>query len=167
MKKIIALSAILIGLVGCSSSDDPVANLPATVTDALLNGTWESSCIVDDPDSFTAEVTIFNGDITTLITTYSDSLDCTPVGAVTPDILTSSYTLGSDVTVDGSVAGITTATQIDITDTTPGSPGETDYDIIAIKDLLTFYTGFIDAVYTGKTPATRPIQLDNTPFTKQ
>ena len=170
MKKIIALSAILIGLAGCSSSDDPVVNLPATITDALLNGTWASGCIVDDPDSFTVTATFNNGDGTSELTGYLGDTTCATANLSFVENETFSYILGSDVTVDGTVAGITTATQIDVTDTTdPNSPdfGTIDYDIFAITNLITLYAGNTDGVNDGSTAALRPTQLDDTPFTKQ
>jgi hypothetical protein len=57
-------------------------------------------------------------------------------------ILTSTFnTNGADVTVDGSVEGIPTVTQIDITETTEGSAdkGNIEYDIYAIRDLIELY----------------------------
>ena len=167
MKKILLVSAFssVLALSACSSSDDPA---PATLTNALLNGTWASGCVIDGPDSFTAIATFNNGNGTTEITGYIGDTTCTNVSFIENE--TFSYILGSDVTVDGSVAGITTATQIDITDTTdPNSPdfGTIDYDIFAITNLITLYAGNTDGVNDGSTAALRPTQLDDTPFTKQ
>lgn len=167
MNKIMALCAILIGLAGCSSSDDPAADLSATLTNALLNGTWASDCFVDASDSFTVIATFNDGNGTTEITNYIGDTTCTNISFIENE--TFSYIFGNDVTVDGSVAGITTATQIDVTDTTIGSPtlGEIDYDIFAITNLITLYIGNTNGVNDGSTAALRPTQLDNTPFTKQ
>jgi hypothetical protein len=154
-----ALSAILTGLVGCSSSSDSTTS-PA-VTHALLNGTWVSNCGIIDPVSSNNIVLVFNNGVGTgTYTTYDDDL-CSPNSITMVEPLTFTYTLGSNVTVDGSVAGITTATQFDMTDTTQGSAtfGETTYDIAAIKDSTTFYIGDDSGTNDGSTPALRPTQL--------
>ena len=168
MKKIIALSAIIIGLAGCSS-DDPTANLESTLTHLLLNGTWISNCVTETPDSFKVVATLNDGIGSTEITEFSNNLDCSN-NAETQPTETFTYIIGVDVTVDGSVAGITTATEIDTTDTTVGSPdfGDIDYDIFAIKDLNTLYIGDDTGVNDGTTAALRPTTLSSTiTFTKQ
>jgi hypothetical protein len=78
------------------------------------------------------------------------------------DTFVTSIALGGAVTVDGSVAGITVATEIDITDMTPMSAqyGEVSYDLIAIQGNR-FYLGLVDGVNDGSTPALRPAQLDD------
>lgn len=170
MKKFIALSAIVIGVAGCSSSDDPTADLNSTLTNALLNGTWISSCITTnlDPGLGSAKVnaTLSNGSGSVTYTGYSDN-GCQTVTTTVPETFT--YTLGIDVTVDGSVAGITTATQVNFIDTTPGAipAGEESFDIYAIKDLITLYVGDDTGVNDGSTTALRPTQLWDIPFTKQ
>ena len=167
MKKIIALSAIVIGLAGCSS-DDPAANLSSTLTNALLNGTWASGCVDDTPDSLQITAMFNNGTGSVSITKFVGDTTCDPANLATVENETFTYTIGTDVTVDGSVAGITTATQVDFTDTTAGSPdiGTIDYDIFAIKDLITLYIGDTDGANDGSTAALRPIVLMDLPFTK-
>ena len=170
MKKIIALSAIVIGLAGCSSSDDvTVPGLEGSLTDLLLNGTWISDCINDDPDSQQVSATFNSGSGSVAFTTFVGDVTCAPASLSTVENETFDYTFGSDVTVNGSVAGITTATQIDFTDTTQGSLdiGTITYDIFAIKDLLTLYIGDDSGVNDGSTAALRPTELINLPFTKQ
>ena len=169
MKKFIALSAIIIGLAGCSSSSDDVTvpSIDGSVTDLLLNGNWLSNCVVEVPNSFMVAATLKNGVGSSVGTTFSDTA-CTMVSMVEQDTFT--YTLGADVTVDGSVAGITTATEVDTTDTTVGSPdiGTIEYDIFAIKDLVTLYVGDTDGINDGSTAALRPTTLSSTIiFTKQ
>ena len=167
MKKIIAISTIVIGLAGCSSSDDPAANLNSTLTHALLDGTWLSDCFVEAPDSFKVSATFNNGSGSVSFTNYFGDTTCTTVSNIEDETFT--YTIGSDVTVDGSVEGITTATQIDFTDTTPGAipADEESFDIFAIKDLITLYVGDSTGVNDGSTAALRPTQLQNIPFTQQ
>lgn len=84
-------------------------------------------------------------------------------------MLNFSYVFGNDITVDGSVAGITTAIQVNNTDTTPGSStlGQTSYDIFAVKDLITLYVGDTLGANDGTTEVLRPIQLADIPFTRQ
>lgn len=171
MIKIIVISAIVIGLAGCSSSDDvTVPSIDGSITGLLLNGTWASGCIIDGTDSFTVIATFNNGNGTLEVTGYIGDTTCAIANLTFVEKETFSYILGSDVTVDGTVAGITTATQIDVTDTTdPNSPdfGTIDYDIFAITNLITLYAGNTDGVNDGSTAALRPTQLDDTPFTKQ
>ena len=166
MKKIIAISTIVIGLSGCSS-DDPAAVISSTLNNTLLNGTWVSGCVVEAQDSFMATGTFNNGTGSSLVTFYIGDTTCTNVSMVENETFT--YTIGADVTVDGSVAGITTATQIDFKNTTVGSAdfGELDYDIYAITNLITLYIGDTDGANDGSTPALRPVQLLDAPFTKQ
>ena len=169
MKKFIALSAIVIGLAGCSSSSDDVTvpSIDGSVTALVLNGTWLSNCVVEAPNSFMVLANLNNGLGSSVGTTFSDTA-CTMVSMVEQDTFT--YTLGADVTVDGSVAGITTATEVDTTDTTVGSPdfGDIDYDIFAIKDLNTLYIGDDTGVNDGTTAALRPTTLSSTvTFTRQ
>ena len=168
MKKIIALSTIIIGLAGCSS-DDPTANLESTLTHLLLNGTWISNCVTETPDSFKVVATLNDGIGSTEITEFSNNLDCSN-NAETQPTETFTYIIGADVTVDGSVAGITTATKVDSTDTTVGSSdfGDIDYDIFALSGLITLYVGDSDGANDGSTDALRPTTLSSKiSFTKQ
>ena len=61
----------------------------------------------------------------------------------TLDLNTFSYTLGNDVIVDGSVAELTEAIELDTVNTTVDSPDidAEEFDIFAIKDKYTLYFG--------------------------
>lgn len=169
MKKNIAIIAMIIGLAGCSSSDDAtVPGIDGSVTNSLLNGTWLSNCVVEAPNSFRVSAQLNNGVGSTVVTVFSDT-GCTAVAMIEPQE-TFTSTLGANVTVDGSVAGITTATQVDNIDTTPGAvpAGEESFDILAIKDLITLYIGDDTGTNDGTTAALRPTTLSSTLiFTKQ
>lgn len=175
IRHVLALSITLSGLASCSSDGDggststtstttPTTGAPLTL--AALNGNWSTGCVAatPSPGSFTINTTITNGSISATGTIYSDNA-CTMISMV-PTPATSTFTLGSVVTIDGSVAGLTTATQIDITDTTAGSPdfGTIEYDIIAISSGQQLFTGNTDGVNDASTPALRPIQLDPLTF---
>ena len=135
----------------------------------LLNGTWATVCGIIDPVSSNNIVYVFNDGVGSgTHTTYNDNL-CSPLNIISVEPATFTYIFGSNVTVDGSVSGITTATQIDITETTQGSAtlGEITYDIGAIKDLTTLYLGDDSGTNDGSTAALRPTQLDGLfPLTK-
>jgi hypothetical protein len=171
IKYIVALIAVLTGLIGCtSSSDSTTPNTSTTaLTHASLNGTWVSNCGITDIGSNNIVLVFNNGDGAGTYTIYDDDL-CSPLSINNVEPATFTYTLGSNVTVDGSIAGITTATQIDITETTQGSAtlGEITNDIGAIKDSTTLYNGDDSGTNDGSTPALRPTQLqDILVFTKQ
>ena len=171
MKKFIVISAIIIGLVGCSSSSDDATVPPSidgSVTHSLLNGAWLSNCVVEAPISFRVLALLNDGIGSSTGTVFSDT-GCTTIPKV-EDPQTFTYTLGANVTVDGSVAGITTATQVDLIDTTFNAipPNEESFDIFAIKDLTTLYIGDDTGVNDGTTAALRPTTLSSTIiFTKQ
>jgi len=163
MKKIIALSAIVIGLAGCSSSDDIVAEIGGELSHLLLNGTWVSNCVAEAPDSFKVVATLNDGIGSTQTTEFPDNLDCTINGAE-KSAETFTYVFGTDVTLDGSVAGLTAATKVDSTDTL----GNIDYDIFALDALITLYVGDTDGINDGSTDALRPTTLSSKiSFTKQ
>ena len=173
--------------VGCGTIDSPckvtidssktvdftLVVMPGTPTTALthasLNGTWATVCGIIDPVSSNKIVFVFNDGVGSgTYTTYNDNL-CSPLNIISVEPATFTYIFGSNVTVDGSVSGITTATQIDITETTQGSAtlGEITYDIGAIKDSTTLYLGDVSGTNDGSTAALRPTQLDGLfPLTK-
>ena len=119
-----------------------------------LNGDWTSGCFVDAPFSVKLDVTFNDNNVTVTETEYADAACSMPT---TVKNETSSFTLGGAVSLDGSVAGITSATKIDITSLS--DPGDTDYDLIAIKD-DTLYLGDDSGANDGSTPELRPTQLD-------
>lgn len=167
MKKIIILSAILAGLVGCSSSDTSTpASVSGTVTAAQLVGTWLRACEADPAGgSFDLMLTLTAADGIVNINMYDDANCQTQFGM---DIETFAYTLGADFTLDGTVAGITTGTELDSTDTTPGSLGVTTYDSIALVG-TSLYIGDdeADPLKDASTPTARPTKLNAIPFVKQ
>ena len=168
INKTIIISTIIAGLSGCSS--DSTSTLGAgttTVSNATLNGSWKAACEIITTDlSIDAIITFNSGDANVIITTYSDET-CDIVTMLETGTVT--YTLGSNVTVDGTIDGITAATQIDILNTTVGSVdfGNENYDLVAIKDLTKLYFGDTDGANDGSTPALRATQLEDTFFTKQ
>ena len=168
MNKKLAVIAIITGLAGCSS-DDPTANLESTLTHILLNGTWASACRAEAPNSVQVNATLKDGNGSLIVTTFTGTTTCAPSLLTTVEPETFTYTIGSDVTVDGSVAGITTATQVDSVNATVGSPdiGSIEYDIFAITNLITLYIGDDSGVNDGSTAALRPTKLLDLPFTKQ
>ena len=169
MKKILFLSTVLAvsaGFSGCSSDSAPAATTtapittsPATpLTNATLNGTWIGNCFDDGaPPWVRLSVLLDNGNATVTVTSYSDDT-CTNVSMIDA-LITATYTLGAVVTVDGTVAGITSATQIDTIQITGVSPGQKSYDIYAIVGNK-LYVGDDSPPNDGTTPATRPIKLD-------
>lgn len=153
---IILLSAWLAacGSSGGGSSSDGTLELKD------LDGTWTTACLVDAPNSLMVELLINNGTLNSTTTTYAGNT-CSG-GVMMIELTNLSLKLGDAVTLDGSVAGITTATEVDATNTTPMSPdnGEVEYSIIAIKGDSLYYGDF-DGVNDGTTPARRSIQLDD------
>ena len=113
IKKIIILSAIITGLAGVagctSSSSSSPSGVSATVTTAQLVGTWLLACEVEAPGSYSVSLTLTTTDGTMDITEYSDT-NCQLLSQ--PFTETFSYTLGADFTLDGTVAGITTGTEL-------------------------------------------------------
>jgi len=158
------LIGILLAAAGCSS-DDPEAVATATLSNALLNGSWSTACLQTNPPLI-ATVTFNNGEGSGEFSYFSDGA-CADVAMIETSTFT--YSIGADVTVDGSVEGIRTATRIDITETTEGSPykGNIEYDIYAIKDLIELYVGDSEGLYDGTSASLRPTQLDSTVFIKQ
>jgi hypothetical protein len=153
--------------IGCGTGTTGTAT---SVTHALLNGTWKSNCGITSSVESNDITAVFNNGVGSLNATTYDDNSCSPANIAMTEPGTFSYVIGSNVTVDGSVAGITTATQFDLTDTTAGSPtlNETTYDIAAIKDSVTLYTGDDSGTNDGSTPALRPTKLqDFLFFTKQ
>ena len=170
MKKIIAISAMIIGLAGCSSSDDTPSGVSATVTTAQLIGTWQIACEDDGTGvSFDGVATLTATTGSVDINMYSDAI-CSPSAQFGMETETFTYTLGANFSLDGTVAGITTGTEFDNTNTTPGSLniGEITYDSIALVGTL-LYIGDdeADPIKDGSTPAARPTKLDDVPLIKQ
>ena len=178
MKYIIALITIFAGLSGCS--EEPSEEIARIVTSTLLNATWTSECVVDinDTDSYiptlvftTDSGVLYNsGTGTSSNSYYLEDLTCTVNEAnpipVIRDSNTFSYTLVNNVIVDGSVAEITEATEINTTTNTSGGLipfGVAEFDIFAIKDKVTLYFGNKVDLDSGTTIELRPTQLTADP----
>ena len=176
MKYIIALITIFAGLTGCA--EEPPEEFNRIVLSTFLSVTWTSGCKIDinGVDSYIPTLvfttdggSLYNsGTGTSSNSYYFEDTTCTinetfPV----PDISepnTSSYTLGNNVIVDGAVAEITEATEIDTTTNTSGGLipfGVADYDIFAIKDKFTLYFGNKDELNDGSITELRPTQLSD------
>ncbi len=164
MKKIILLSAILAGLAGCSSSDDAPTAVSGTVTAAELVGTWLIACEAEAGGSFNvaATLTATTGEIA--VSTFDDAI-CTPITQNGMETDTFSYTLGADFALDGTVASITTGTELDSIDT---NTLVSSFDSIALVG-TSLYLGDdeADPAKDASSPAARPTTLDDTPLIKQ
>lgn len=171
MKKILLTGALitgLTGLAGCSSDADD--NVEEIVTNALLNGTWEKACVNEPPDfSFLSSLVFNNGKATVHTTEYSD-LDCVTIAQILP-VETFDYALGGSHTLDGTVAGITHGTEINITNfITPGDPPQApSFDAIATNNLIDLYftDEEADPLKDASSADKRPITLAPSPFIKQ
>ena len=141
---------------------------PTRATPAEFLGTWKSVCFLDDEDPsplnhFYSVITLtINASTANALIDMYDLSDANCLGASMQTTVTNFYTLGSDVTVNGTVAGITTATKIDITETAP--PNEVDYTIIATKDNRLYFGNDDDPATDGTTDAKRPVQLEDVDF---
>ena len=185
MKYTIALITIVAGLSGCS--EEPPEEFDRIVLSAFLNVIWTSECVVDinGTDSYiptlvfaTDSGVLFNsGTGTSSNIYYLEDTTCTitdafPVPEIR-DLNTFSYTLVNNVIVDGSVAEITEATEIDTTTNTSGGLipfGVAEFDIFAIKDKFTLYFGNKVDLDSGTTIELRPTQLTADPtviYTRQ
>jgi len=185
MKKILIACATILGLAGCGGSGGgtettitvadegaPLATGGGSGSNAGLDGTWKSTCeTVDNITSELATITYNGRTSSALVESFSDAACQTQSQTGT---WTASLRFGNDVTVDGSIDAITTATELDFevltaTSEIPFTVGDTFYLIYAIKDDK-FYFGDEAAPNDGSTPETRPTQLKNGPdfeFTKQ
>lgn len=93
-----------------------------------VNGTWLGECQVDGDTSSTVEQALMDGDLKLTVRTFSDTL-CNALSS--QPFITGTYTLGGAVSVDGSVDGITTATQVNSVFENNTLPA--DFGLVAIK----------------------------------
>jgi hypothetical protein len=167
MKYSFILMMILATLAGCT--EEPPEEYDRVVFSTLLNATWRSECVVDGTNSYIPTL-VFNMDGSSSYDTgtgsssriyHTDNTTCSSLEPEVIDLATFSYTLGNIIALDGAVAEITEAIQIDTVNTTEGSTdiGATEFDIYAVKDRLTLYFGNKEAPYDGTTAELRPIQL--------
>jgi hypothetical protein len=169
MKYTIALITLFASLAGCS--EEPPEEYDRIVISTLLNNTWISECVVDEANSYIPTLTfttggdsLYNSGTGTSSKIYhTDDTTCSSLEPEAVDISTFSYTLVNDITVDGTVAEITEATEIDTVNTTEDSVdlGAEEFDIFAIKDRFTLYFGNKEEPYNGTTADLRPTQLSD------
>ena len=182
MKYTIALITIFAGLSGCS--EEPPEEFDRIVLSTFLSATWTAECVIDDAGvnsyiptlvfATDGSVLYNSGTGTSSDVYYLDDTTCTITDAFplpeTRELNTFSYTLGNNVIVDGSIAEITEATELDTVNTTEGSPdlGATEFDIFAIKDKVTLYFGNKAELNDGTTIELRPRQLtDSVIYSRQ
>ena len=178
MKYTIALITIFAILAGCS--EEAPEEFDRIITSTLLSHIWTSGCVIDGANSYrptlvfttSGGVLYSSGNGTSSNIYYFEDTTCTVTEAFpipeTQNLNTFSYTLGNDVIVDGSVAEITEATELDTINTTEGSLdfGVKEYDIFAIKDTFTLYFGNKTDPNNGTTIELRPTQLDSVIYTR-
>jgi hypothetical protein len=128
----------LLTLAGCGGGGDSTAARVAPTTPIALtsvDGEWISNC------QGTTEATILlnsNGTGRISVRDYIDGSNCTELISYLEDA-EYTYTLGSAVPLDGTIAGITSATKINFTFTS-GATGNL-YNIISINDNNKMYIG--------------------------
>lgn len=168
MKYNITLITIFISLTGCS--EEPPEEYNRIIISTLLNATWTSECVIDGENSYIPVLVftssggiLYNSGTGTSSKIYHlNTTTCDSLEAETLETNTFSYTLVNDVTVNGAVAEITKATEIDIASNTSGGLipfGVADFDIFAIKDKFTLYFGDKADLSVGTTNELRPTQL--------
>ena len=158
------LCSTILLLTGCSSS----STTPAAATTALtsIDGIWQSACqaIEMDGGDFSFQVTFTaNGGNSVVIQDSYNGLTCEGDNLDEDGPENETYTLGDVVTVDGSVASITSATKIDLTD----KDGVTSYNIVAINGNNLYIGDDDEDDSIGETEENRPEQLTNFALVKQ
>lgn len=169
MKYTIAFITIFVTLSGCS--EEPFEDIEEVVNSTLLSTTWTKECVVDGTNSYipTLVFTTYGGVLYSSGTGsssniyHTDDTTCSSIDPEAVDVSTFSYSLGAVVIVDGSVAEITEATELNTINTTEGSVdlGAEEYDIFAIKDKYTLYFGNKEDPNNGTTADLRPTQLSD------
>jgi len=138
------------------------------LTSAVLIGTW-SSCNDNDGVDTKTSITFTNNAISIVDTDFTLDSNCSG-GAVNPNPEeTASYELGSLVTVNGAVVGITSATQLTLTDTTVGSanPGKKNFTLIAVTGTQMFFGDEGDEDLENDSEANRAKQLGSNALVKE
>lgn len=170
MKYTFTLVAVLISLAGCS--EESPDEYDRIVMSTLLNATWKTECVVDGENSYLPTLTFSSnggknydsGTGTSTNIYHTGDTTCATFDPEIQDINTFSYSLGENVTVDGSINELTEAMEIDTVNTTEGSADidAEEYDIFAIKDKFTLYFGDKTDPTNGTTADLRPTQLTDT-----
>jgi hypothetical protein len=132
------------------------------LTSAALIGTW-NTCVENFPTAgdSTKLVNIYTATTRSQVATqFGGTLDCNAGTATTTTGLgaaTGTYVLGNQVTVNGTVEGLTNATQITLTN---GS--ESEFDLIAINANATkLVLGDTDGAQVGDSEELRATQLES------
>lgn len=170
MKYRFTLIAVLISLAGCS--EESPDEYDRIVMSTLLNATWTTECVVDGENSYLPTLTFSSnggknydsGTGTSTNIYHTGDTTCATFDPEIQDINTFSYSLGENITVDGSINELTEAMEIDTVNTTEGSVDidAEEYDIFAIKDKYTLYFGDKTDPTNGTTADLRPTQLTDT-----
>jgi hypothetical protein len=160
------LCSTILLLTGCSSSSTTPAATTATALTSI-DGIWQSACqaVEMDGGNFSFQVTLTaDGGNSVVIQDFYNGLTCEGVNLDEDGPENETYTLGDVVTLDGSVASITSATKIDSTD----EDGVTSYSIVAISG-NNLYIGDDDDDDDSiiETEENRPEQLFNVALVKQ
>ena len=162
------LCSTILLLTGCSSSSTTPAAATTKTALTSIDGIWQSACQAREIDGgdFSFQVTFTaNGGNSVVIQDSFNGLTCEGDNLDEDGPENETYTLGDVVTVDGSVASITSATKIDSTD----EDGVTSYNIVAISgsNLYIGDEGDDENNGIGETEETRPEQLANFALVKQ
>ncbi len=170
MKYTFTLVAVLMNLAGCS--EESPDEYDRIVMSTLLNATWTTECVVDGENSYLPTLTFSSnggknydsGTGTSTNIYHTGDTTCATFDPEIQDINTFSYSLGENITVDGSINELTEAMEIDTVNTTEGSADidAEEYDIFAIKDKYTLYFGDKTDPTNGTTADLRPTQLTDT-----
>jgi hypothetical protein len=163
------LCSTILLLTGCSSSSTTPAAATTKTALTSIDGIWQSACqareIDGGPYSFQVTLTADGGN-SVIIQDFYNGLTCEGVNLDEDGPENETYTLGDVVTLDGSVASITSATKIDSTD----EDGVTSYSIVAISG-NNLYIGDDDDDDDDdsiiETEENRPEQLFNVALVKQ
>jgi hypothetical protein len=157
-----------IALVACSGGGGS-ASATAASTNTSFDGVWRA-CEADGADSDQFVIDFKSGTLSFQVTSHFGSTTCSNArGGSKTGINTIDFTLGSTVTVDGTVSGITTATKVDFVEGAlfpDDEPTFAPFQLFAIQDNVLFL-GDADGANDGMTEPFRPTQLDPLGATKQ
>jgi hypothetical protein len=160
------LCSTILLLTGCSSSSTTPAAATTKTALTSIDGIWQSACqareIDGGPYSFQVTLTADGGN-SVIIQDFYNGLTCEGVNLDEDGPENETYTLGDVVTLDGSVASITSATKIDSTD----EDGVTSYNIVAINGNNLYIGDDDEDDSIGETEENRPEQLTNFALVKQ
>jgi hypothetical protein len=171
--KVASVLIASIALVACSGSSTTTAPVASTGAVTSIVGTW-ARCNVTGNTSNKVVTSFgaissgpiaggFSGQQSSQKTDFTDAA-CGTNGTLDTSIGIGSslYQLGSAVTVDGTVAGITAATQF----TGQTIPSTGDFDIIAANDTRLFF-GDTSGNNKATSLALQPTQIETAGYTKQ